>query len=43
MRDTNLYLIETAVAFSNTRGEIILIGVNDRGKVKGVDVGRETP
>ena len=34
--------VETIVAFSNTVGGVILIGVTDKGEVKGVSVGRET-
>ena len=34
--------IETAVAFANTKGGIILIGVADMGKIKGVQIGKET-
>ncbi len=34
--------IEAVVAFSNTRGGVIFIGVNDKGEVKGVDIGKET-
>lgn len=34
--------IETAVAFANSRGGIILIGVDDKGKVKGIQIGKET-
>ena len=34
--------IETAVAFANTNGGIILIGVFDKGGIKGVEVGRDT-
>ena len=35
-------VIETTVAFVNTKGGTILIGVADKGKVKGVQVGKET-
>nr|MBC8359864.1 putative DNA binding domain-containing protein [Candidatus Desulfatibia profunda] len=34
--------IETAVAFANTRGGQILIGVSDKGAKKGVQIGKET-
>ena len=34
--------IEAAVAFANTKGGTILIGVSDKGQVKGISVGRET-
>lgn len=34
--------IQTVVAFANTYGGYLLIGVNDKGKVKGVKVGKET-
>ena len=34
--------IETAVAFANTRGGHIFIGVSDKGAKKGVQVGKET-
>ena len=34
--------IETAVAFANTRGGHIFIGVSDQGTKKGVQIGKET-
>jgi len=34
--------IETAVAFANTKGGTILIGYADNGKVKGVQIGKES-
>src|SRR3990172_608722 len=34
--------IETAVAFANTIGGIIFIGVTDKAKVKGIQIGKET-
>ena len=34
--------IETAVAFANTRGGHIFIGVSDKGAKKGIQVGKET-
>ncbi|HDD64010.1 MAG TPA: winged helix-turn-helix transcriptional regulator, partial [Thermoprotei archaeon] len=35
-------IVETICAFSNTRGGIVLVGVNDKGEVVGVDVSRST-
>jgi ATP-dependent DNA helicase RecG len=35
-------VIETAVAFSNKDGGIILVGVNNKGEIKGISVGKET-
>ncbi len=35
-------VIETAVAFANTNGGIIFIGVSDRGDISGITVGKET-
>ena len=34
--------IETAGAFANTRGGVLLIGVSDKGEVKGVQLGKGT-
>ena len=34
--------IETAAAFANTKSGYILIGVSDKGKIKGVQLGKET-
>ncbi len=34
--------IETSVAFANTKGGVILIGVSDKGVIKGVQIGKET-
>lgn len=34
--------IETASAFANADGGIILIGVNDKGEAKGISIGKET-
>jgi ATP-dependent DNA helicase RecG len=34
--------IETAVAFANTKGGVILIGFTDKGRVNGVQIGKET-
>ena len=38
----NKAVIETLVAFSNTRGGQILIGVDNNGQIKGVDITDET-
>lgn len=35
-------VIETAVAFANIRGGIILIGVSDNGDIRGITIGKET-
>ncbi|RJS80480.1 transcriptional regulator [Methanophagales archaeon] len=34
--------VETAVAFANTKGGVILIGVSDKGEIKGVQIGKST-
>ncbi len=34
--------IETAVAFANTKGGRIFIGIDDKGKIKGVRLGKKT-
>ncbi|GFO96073.1 ATP-dependent DNA helicase [groundwater metagenome] len=34
--------LESVVAFANTKGGLILIGVSDRGEVKGIRIGKET-
>ena len=35
-------IIETVSAFSNTRGGEIYIGINNSGKVNGVEIGKNT-
>lgn len=34
--------IEVAVAFANSKGGIILVGLSDKGEIKGVSLGKET-
>jgi ATP-dependent DNA helicase RecG len=34
--------LESAVAFANTRGGIVLIGISDNGMVKGIQLGKES-
>ncbi|NDP22179.1 MAG: ATP-dependent DNA helicase [Paludibacter sp.] len=38
----NVGVIETLVAFANTKGGSVYIGVNDKGEVKGVDIATES-
>ncbi len=35
-------ILQTIVAFANSKGGIILIGVNDNGEIKGVNIGKNT-
>jgi len=35
-------VIETLVAFSNTKGGTVYVGVTDNGEVKGISMGKET-
>ena len=35
-------VIETAAAFANTDGGVILIGVSDNGEIRGITIGKET-
>jgi ATP-dependent DNA helicase RecG len=34
--------VESAVAFANAKGGMILIGVSNKGIITGVDIGKET-
>lgn len=34
--------IETAAAFANTNGGVILIGISDTGEIRGITIGKET-
>ena len=35
-------VIETTVAFANTHGGVIFIGVSDKGEIRGITIGKET-
>ena len=35
-------VLETAVAFANTNGGVIFIGVSDNGEIRGITIGKET-
>jgi len=35
-------ILETSGAFANTKGGVILIGISDRGEIKGIQIGKET-
>ncbi|NQU79734.1 putative DNA binding domain-containing protein [Candidatus Woesearchaeota archaeon] len=35
-------IVETACSFANTKGGIVLVGVSDKGIVRGIDIGRQT-
>ena len=35
-------VIQTVVAFANTCGGYLLVGIDDKGKIKGIDIGKET-
>jgi ATP-dependent DNA helicase RecG len=35
-------LIETLVAFANSKGGLVLIGISDAGQITGVDIKAET-
>ena len=38
----NENVIETLVAFSNTKGGCVYIGITDNGKINGIQIGKET-
>ena len=38
----NENVIETLVAFANTKGGTVYVGVSDKRKVQGITVGKET-
>lgn len=38
----NMEVVETLVAFANTKGGSVYIGINDSGKIVGIQMGKET-
>jgi ATP-dependent DNA helicase RecG len=38
----NKEILETSGAFANTKGGVILIGISDRGEIRGIQIGKET-
>lgn len=36
------HCIESLVAFANTRGDVIFMGVSDKNNIKGINIGKET-
>jgi len=38
----NKEILETSGAFANTKGGVILIGISNRGEIRGIQIGKET-